>query len=323
MKRLLLPLQATLTLAVLVVVVRRVDVHAAAASVRHASPAWLAVALAMNLLAISLSALLWARLMPGRKSGYARLWRLYVTGLFYNNLGLGTVLGDGFRYAELRRTGEDPSRSAASVLGERLISGAALLVLAALGSLYFVRSRPLVPAAVWGGVAACLTAVALAMHILPRLSSRVVFPARLRAEAAGVRHAARDLAGRRPIVSTAFILACGVQCCTILATFFLVRALGVGVGPLACFAVVPVIALAVLLPISIQGIGVREASYILLLGFIGVTREQALSAAMLSYVTTLAITTIGGVCALSSMYSRDSTRRATSAPAPAPLAQPE
>lgn len=322
MKRLLLPLQAALTLGVLAVVARRVDVHAAAASVRHASPAWLTFALVMNLLAVSLSARLWATLMPERKSGYAKLWHLYVMGLFYNNLGLGTVLGDGFRYAQLRRDGEDASRSAASVLGERLLSGVALLALAALGSLYFVPSRPLVTAAVWAAVLAALFVGAVATRMLPRVS-RVPLPARLRREAAGVRDAARDLARRRPTVVAGFAWACGVQCCTILATFCLVRALGVGIQPLACVAVVPVIALAVLLPISIQGIGVREATYILLFGFVGVTREQALSAAMLSYLTTLAITAIGGVFALSSMYSRGGARSATQAPSPAGLAQPE
>lgn len=323
MKRLLLPLQAALTLAVLVAVARRVDVHAAAASVRHASPAWLALALVMNLLAVSLSARLWAMLMPDRKSGYVKLWRLYVTGLFYNNLGIGTVLGDGFRYAQLRRTGEDPSSSAASVLGERLISGLALLVLAALGSLYFLRSRPLIPAVVWAGFVAAIFVGVLVMRVLPKLSARVPLPARLRTEAAGVQHAVRDLAARRRIVVAGFAWACGVQCCTILATFSLVRAIGVGVDPLACFAVVPVIALAVLLPISIQGIGVREATYILLFGFVGVTREQALSAAVLSYLTTLAITTIGGVFALSSMYSRADRQSTTRAPSPAGLAQSE
>ncbi|HEX5479159.1 MAG TPA: lysylphosphatidylglycerol synthase transmembrane domain-containing protein, partial [Dehalococcoidia bacterium] len=256
MKRLLLPLQAALTLGVLAVVARRVDVHAAAASVRHASPAWLTFALVMNLLAVSLSARLWATLMPERKSGYAKLWHLYVMGLFYNNLGLGTVLGDGFRYAQLRRDGEDASRSAASVLGERLLSGVALLALAALGSLYFVPSRPLVTAAVWAAVVAAFFAGALATRMLPRVSPRVPLPAPFRREGAGVRDATRDLARRRPTVVAGFAWACGVQCCTILATFCLVRALGVGVEPLACFAVVPVIALAVLLPISIQGIGV-------------------------------------------------------------------
>jgi hypothetical protein len=74
-----------------------------------------------------------------------------------------------------------------------------------------------------------------------------------------------------------------------------VRALGHELSPAAAIATVPVIALCVSLPFSVQGIGVRETAYVYVLGRAGVPEEIALSAAVLSFVLTVALSAAGGL----------------------------
>jgi hypothetical protein len=59
------------------------------------------------------------------------------------------------------------------------------------------------------------------------------------------------------------------------------------------FLAVPLIALCVSLPVSIQGIGVREATYVALLGAVGVPAEVAVSASVLSFTLTVCVSMLG------------------------------
>jgi uncharacterized membrane protein YbhN (UPF0104 family) len=66
--------------------------------------------------------------------------------------------------------------------------------------------------------------------------------------------------------------------------------------PVSALAVfVPLISLAGMLPISVNGLGIREALYLLLFGRIGVPADAAVSMALLYFAVTLAASLPGGV----------------------------
>jgi uncharacterized membrane protein YbhN (UPF0104 family) len=68
------------------------------------------------------------------------------------------------------------------------------------------------------------------------------------------------------------------------------------VVPISAVAVfVPLISLAGMVPVSVNGLGVREALYILLFGQIGVTAEVAVSLALLYLAVTVVASLPGGV----------------------------
>jgi hypothetical protein len=142
-------------------------------------------------------------------------------------------------------------------------------------------------------------------------------PAVVASPLASTWHAVRALAARPRALAAGVGWACCVQMCTVLAALFVLRSLGVALTPLAVFAVVPLIALAVLAPVSIQGIGVREVTYVTLFGYVGVSHDQALAAALLSYVTTLALTLFGALFALSSVRRTAPVQRPAEAGEPA------
>jgi uncharacterized membrane protein YbhN (UPF0104 family) len=66
--------------------------------------------------------------------------------------------------------------------------------------------------------------------------------------------------------------------------------------PLAALAVfVPLISLAGMLPVSVNGLGLREALYLLLFGRIGVPADAAVSMALLYFAVTMAASLPGGI----------------------------
>ncbi len=85
----------------------------------------------------------------------------------------------------------------------------------------------------------------------------------------------------------------------VIAVVFLnARALALDV-PLAAVAVfVPLVSLAGMVPVSVNGLGVREALYILLFGRIGVPVETAVSLALLYLAVTFLASLPGGVAYL-------------------------
>lgn len=61
---------------------------------------------------------------------------------------------------------------------------------------------------------------------------------------------------------------------------------------------IPIINFVTLLPISINGFGTREASFIFLFGLVGVVKEDAFVLSMTSYILMLILGAIGAICSI-------------------------
>ena len=72
------------------------------------------------------------------------------------------------------------------------------------------------------------------------------------------------------------------------------RGIGVTLGLDIWFSVVPLIALAIVLPISINGVGIREGGMVFLLSRWGIAEEQAVAVGLLWFFATIVTGLIGG-----------------------------
>src|SRR5262249_58587733 len=73
------------------------------------------------------------------------------------------------------------------------------------------------------------------------------------------------------------------------------RALGLRVEPAYFFLFVPLLAVIVSLPISLNGIGVREGAGILLFGMVGLDRASAFALQFGPYLVAVGVSPIGGM----------------------------
>ena len=93
----------------------------------------------------------------------------------------------------------------------------------------------------------------------------------------------------------ALLLSFLFQFFSIIYVFFIAKAVGVPVDIVYLFLVVPLITLFLMLPISINGIGLRETAFILFFTSIGISSVSALAVSFLSFVVLIIISAFGGV----------------------------
>jgi uncharacterized membrane protein YbhN (UPF0104 family) len=265
---------------------------------------WLAVAVLVHFGAVLVGTLRWRELLRARhldtpSSGLSLGWllRTFLIGRFFGAFTPSTTGLDGYRGIEVaRRTGQ--AGASASVIVIEKLFGLVGMALVCATLLPFGLVQRL-------GVTAVL--VALGMAAVAALGLFLVAsPARAEAVAA---RAPGPIRGRVHAIAVALsgagldrgtvlrALSLGVLTHVLLSATFVASgyALGVSVGFLELLSVGNAIVLAVLLPVSIGGVGVREGTAVLLLSGAGVDTTDAVLLALLSYLTGQVPALLGGV----------------------------
>lgn len=278
-------LRCAVTGGLVALVLSRLGLRTVAARAATLDPAWTALAFAIVLAAVAISAWKWGLILAwrGRALPYPRLVRHYLVGLFFNNVLPTTVGGDAVRAWETTRdTGEVPE-AVGSVITERLVAGAALGVTALLG-LPFVDPGPRLVLLVLAFLAVDLGLVAL--FLVPRVAEGIVaatLPRRLAAAEGAVRDtvAAVRASLRAPrLLARVVLLSVAFQLLVASVNAALFEAMGVHVGLAPCVVYTPMIFTITMLPVSLSGLGVREAAYAWFFGRAGVGGAEAVAVSL-------------------------------------------
>jgi len=233
---------------------------------------------------------------------YVHLLAFYFTGMFFN-LFLPTVVGgDAVKALLLARETGAPARSAISVFMERNLGLLALLTVATIAA-------TLAPPVVIGGlplttVCVLLFAAFLAANAVIASPRAYMLVDRLIAMSplAGIRMRAASLYQAVALyrkglgaLAAAALLSFVFQFVVVGVVFLNARALDLDVPVSALAVFVPLISLAGMIPVTINGLGVREGLYILLFGQLGAPTELAVSLALLFLAVTFFASLPGGI----------------------------
>ena len=294
-----------------------VDWRSALVLAARADLAWVAVALAVTMLGVVVSAEKWRGLLDRAavRLSLGRASRLYWIGMFFSNFLPTSVGGDAARLVLTPAPGR-MVEVASSIFVERLTGLAILVTISALGLLLgpaLFPMRPLPPAllvlvlALAAATGALVTlpnplrrALALLAPRLPRWLRRpVAILARL---AAAVARQTRDhrAVGRALLLSLPFYLT------VLLAQWATLRAVGADITLAEVLVLGTVVQLVAALPISLNGLGVAEAAFVGLYTAVGVPPHVALAAALVRRLVDLANSALGGLLWLG--YRRDGHR---------------
>ena len=285
---------------------------------RHANPAWLEAAAGLMLVSNLLGAWQWARLLSavGIRIPFWKVCAYYHVGLFFNNFLPANIGGDFMRVMDASRY--DTSRAAAlsTVLMDRLIGTVALAGLALVTTLPAIDRFHLTIAylALVGFFVASVVMIWAVFHpaLLPAIERLLA-----RIGLSGLKGPLDDLALRlgeyrrqRALIAQMLGLATVVQLSRIGVHVLVSRALGLHVALPYFFLFVPLLAVIVSLPISLNGIGVREGAGILLFGLVGVDRTAAFSLQFTTYLVAVAVSLLGGLAFLARIPTRRAAVRA-------------
>ena len=240
--------------------------------------------------AFLVGAVRWHRLVSAARIAqpFAHSLRAYMIGMFSNNFLPTGFGGDAARALIAGRSGSRLVRVATSVVVDRVSSVLCLVLLAWIA----IGADPggVPPSIVAGllGVTLAGAAAGAVGTLLFRRGARfaAVLPASLGRWAVEVRAVIVGYVRDASLLAWALALGLVFQAVTVAATWLLARVLGIDVPFALLAAVVPMVLIATMAPISLAGLGVREGSYIILLGTAGVTTTDA---ALLSLMTAAAM----------------------------------
>jgi uncharacterized membrane protein YbhN (UPF0104 family) len=274
---------------------RGVDWQQFIALLKNAEWRWWAAGFLVGIAVQVLAALRWSALARPLGFEFPRwlfIWRFF-EGSFFSLCLPSSIGGDVVKAYRLGDTTPRRLLAGCSVLADRLTGLAALGVLA--GAALVATEQSLgMPATLL--VAGLLLAVAvLAFRIGVGSLDRLL-------DLLPTRHPARHFIAQllpyheRPqLMSRAVAWSLLVQAGGAISVALIARSLGV-VQPLTIwFSVIPLTALAMVLPISINGVGVRENALAILLAPHGVSQEKAIAIGLLWLASQIATGLIGGL----------------------------
>ncbi len=264
-------LKVVVSVALLGYLTQRYEVDRLSSLLTSAIGGWVVVAVALYLGSHVLNAVRWYRYASelGWAAQRESVLRLYFLGLFVNLFAPGTIAGD---IARAFGAGGEGSRASAlaGVLAHRLTGLVALLLLAGTAALS-QRELPL-SSAEMAAVGAVPALAGTLLMIAPALASWIGATS------------GRELAVPKnwvPATLRTMPLAVAYHALQIGAVVCLARGLSLGVSTATLMFFVPIANVAGMIPVTVSGIGVREAVYVFLLGEVGVDAGRSLALGLL------------------------------------------
>jgi glycosyltransferase 2 family protein len=295
----------------------RIPARELTATLERAAPAWLAAAALLLFASNVLGAWQWNLLLRAVeiRIPFWKVLAYYHVGLFFNNFLPANVGGDLARVLDAARYGPSRATAFSTVIMDRLIGTLALAGLALLTTLPALTAFHLtmVYLALVAFFVTSLMMLWAVFHpaLLPALERLLA-----RIGLGGFGPALDDLAARlaafrdqRGLFVRLLGVALVVQIARIFVHVLVARALGLSVALPYFFLLVPLLAVAVSLPISFNGIGVREGAGIVLFGLVGVGRAGAFTLQFTTYLVAVAVSLLGGLVFLARMPRRRAAAR--------------
>ena len=299
-------MKAVVSVGLLLLLVSRSDAPRLWAYVRTASLAWLVLALGLYLLMVLASAWRWGLLLgaQGVEVPARALTGSFLVATFFNNFLPSNIGGDVIRIADTAPAAGSRTLATTVVLIDRGIGLLGLVLIAAVGATLGARFtasdlRPLSPGLLWAGFGAA-TLIAAPALLKPESFTRLLQPLRvLHAEWIDVRLARLTNALTRfretpAALAGCFIGAIVVQAVLVLFYVAIAHSMRIPVGFSELSLIVPVSFIVQMLPISLNGFGVREATFGFYFTRLGLPLESALLVSFVGAAVIMLFSLSGG-----------------------------
>ncbi len=259
----------------------------------------LVAAFFIMLLSVTISAYKWQVVLKlhGVHFSFSKLHRYYFTALFFNNFLPTSIGGDGYRVYKTFGNSRSTSSSVIAVVMERLTGIIALLIIGYICSIivYFSRGDETSGALMYFGTTGiAITFVAALFFVFlqgyQRLRSWQSKPKLLQI----VLEHAKDYRKRPATSAYIMLISFYFHVHNSLTVYLLLRyGVGVDISIPELFVVLTLVNLLSVLPISINGLGVVDAAFVVLLGTYGVDNDSALSVMLINRAMLIVISLIG------------------------------
>jgi uncharacterized protein (TIRG00374 family) len=292
------------SIGLIVWILQRTDLTDALAAAKQTNLLMLLMALLVAAFGLLVRSYKWQMLLKvqGASVKLSTLHAITYMSMFFNNFFLGSLGGDAFRFYKASGYCDTKGGAASTVVMERATGFfAALAMVLVFGLVIVVTRRELVST----GMLVALTLAAVAAGVLMGMLfmidwfvahvpilRRIRMVTRLADE---MTKSMRAYAAQRGAVVFALVLSVIFHVIQTLTVYCVTAAANADVSFLSLLFIAPLVGLLVIIPISMNGLGIQEGSYVFYLEQLGVAGPSALLVAILARLAMLFFSLLGGV----------------------------
>ena len=280
-------LKVSISIVLLVVLFRQVDMVSLWARARSASMVWLVAALAIYSLTAIVGTWRWHQLLDAQSVHVSGRWLLgsFLVANFFNNFLPSNIGGDVVRIGDTAKRARSKTLATTVVMVDRVLGLMGLVFVAAAGATIGAGAvghpqANIFPSWLWAGFVAC-AAVAAPAVVAPEAVGRLLRPLTVvHPEWVGGRldtfiSTLARFKKRPGMLAACFIAAVGVQATLVVYYLAVVYALHIPVRASDLAVIVPLSFVVQMLPVSVNGFGVREATFSFYFKQIGLPIDSA------------------------------------------------
>jgi uncharacterized protein (TIRG00374 family) len=302
LKKLATVLRIIVGIGLIVFLLWRFDIHQLFTKISGINVRYLSYGLIPYFFFVIVSAWRWQVLLDYKKFQipFGRTTIIYFIALFFNNLLPTTIGGDGIRV--LYSMGKRKADSLAVVLTDRILGFIGLFIFALIAVLYLWIEKRQTEFLLYmsGGlfVLIIVTYILFSERAYRRISpvARKIKIFKLGERLSHLHDSFTDFGKAWGPITLCTVHSIIIQALLAIGPFLVLRALGnYEIGILPFFIYLPIINVVSMIPISLNGIGVRESFFVLLFSRVGLSGETALAVSIISFLLIFLWSILGGI----------------------------
>lgn len=289
----------------LFIIVKDVQINDILNAVKFANIYILLIAFSLHGIGLTLSAIRWQGLLKSQNidSKISYLIKSYMVATFFNHFMPSTVGGDSVRAYDSWKLGENKAKAVAVVVVDRFMGLLTLLIFVII-STFFANEILNQVSSLWLWILLLsIGAVLIIVFLLnPPLNlfvsikgSKYKIISKIGSILYKFGEACSDFKNDKPVLFRGMFLSFLLQANVVFYYYLISVALGLNVPFYVFFLVIPLTIFIMMIPISMNGIGLRENALFFFLSFYGVLKPEAIAFAWIEYGMLLVLGIFGGI----------------------------
>lgn len=306
LKRLIPLAKICVSSGLIIFLIKIIDIETLKKTLAGINPIYLILSVAAMFGVLILASVRWRIcLMPqGIDVSIANSVRYSLIGFFFNNFAPSTVGGDVAKGVIVGRSSKKKLGTAISILMDRLIGLQATGILALL-ALFASFGLPIDRRIRFLIAAFVFIVVSVLALILHRGASRRIasFLSRRKLEniadkVSSLSKAFSEYLAYPGFLKNALGISLVLQLANIWVNYIIAQGLGIELSFLYFLILIPLVTSVMSIPVSLNGLGLREGAFVLFFGMAGLSKEKALSISFSYYAIVLFFSMVGGILLL-------------------------
>jgi hypothetical protein len=264
---------------------------------------WILLSFSLHAFGLIISAIRWQILIAaqGDNVPLSFLIKSYLVGTFFNNFLPTRFGGDVIRIWDSSRYSHSLAKSSATILVERLSGIFVLLLFVLIASLIrldMAAQLPMIWGALFLGTSGLLLIIVFFLPISQKLIQSLPLPGKtelIKKKIIEFQKAGHNFRHHQSKIALAIFWAFLLQINVILHYYLIGLSLKVSIPLIDYFIFVPIVLLLLTIPVTINGLGLREGAYIEIFAYYGISASVAFAFSLIDVIFMLLLGIIGGI----------------------------